>query len=65
MTWKVFKKEDEMLKFGRGKIFLLQLTWSRKITNLIKSIWETVGVHEVSSLDQKDMYLEGKIHKIG
>lgn len=54
-----------MLKFGRGKIFLLQLTWSRKITNLIKSIWETVGVHEVSSLDQKDMYLEGKIHKIG
>lgn len=52
-TLKVFNEEDEVPKFGSGKINPLQLSWSRTIKDLSKP----VGVGQVRSLDHKGMYL--------
>ena len=48
-----------------ARSFFVHLSWSRTIIGWSKPIWEAIGVGQISRLDQKVMYLEGEIHRIG
>jgi len=45
--------------------FLMHLSQSRTIINVSEPIWEAIGVGQISSLDQKVMYIEGESQRIG
>lgn len=65
MTLKIFKQGNEMFKLGNGKMILNASESSRTIINLSEPIWEALGVGQISRLDQKVMYVEGKSQRIG
>ena len=54
-----------MFKLVNGKMILNASESSRTIINLSEPIWEALRVGQISRLDQKVMYVEGKSQRIG
>lgn len=57
-------KGNDCSNLAMERSFLMHLSQSRTIINVSEPIWEDIGVGQISSLDQKVMYIEGESQRI-